>query len=135
MPTYPRLPDVAMPLSQRTQEDMARRAAERLAAPPARAAEPELVTEHVPPWRSVALDALPSAAASFARGARAAGLEVAARAAGNVAVQVGVKARDEARLWQRATWVADAAGKWKSTGALSNGRAIGVLAAKREWSA
>jgi len=89
-----------------------------------------LVTRHAPPWSQIALDELPSAALAFARVAERSGLEVAARAAGDKAVQVGVRERDRRALWIRATWARTAAGAWRSEGALAEGKALGVTAAR-----
>lgn len=130
MTTYTRAPDLGMPTPYHAQAAIEARALEARAAP---SPEPAPVTEHVPPWRSYPVEALPTAARRFALAAEAAGCEVAARAAGVKAVQVGVKHRTEARLWQRATWRRDAKGAWKSVGVVSDGRALGVLAAKRAW--
>ena len=93
-----------------------------------------IVREHPKPWRRVDIDALPSAAASFARAAQRAGLEVAGRAAGPV-VQVGIRERERNALWMRATWRRTPSGTWTTRKVVVAGvpTLVGTTKAKKLW--
>ena len=93
----------------------------------------ELVTRHVPPWRSAAVADLPRPAAAFARAAENAGLAVAGREARGRAVQVGVRERDGSALWMRATWTLTPSGLWTSRGVHVHHVLMNVTAAKALW--
>lgn len=101
----------------------------------ARPIERELVTKHVPPWRRVEVAELPSAAAGFARAAERAGLEVAARMAGDGTAQVGIRERERNALWMRATWSRTASGTWTSRKVAVSGvpGVLGVTEVKPMW--
>lgn len=125
MPDYLHAPGVAQPRAAHTQtpaaeharqavrDYAARRNAERDAPPP-------LVTEHVPPWQRVEVDALSGSALAFAKAAvLGKGLAVEAWQAGD-AVEVRVKG-GTIRAWWKAG---------RTTGCLVDGKKASVTQAK-----
>lgn len=115
--------------AQTPEAELARQAV--IGARAARRVEVDIVTHTPAPWRRADLADVPSAARAFAQAAQRAGLEVAARMAGDRAVQVGV-ARD-GMLWMRATWSRTERGALTSKGVKVGDELLNITDARARW--